>query len=192
LVSIEDWHIPYQQDELSLQAALQTLNALRAGPHEQPLMLAWLAQGNEPGLFQNAIDVPRHDCIQIILGRGLSATDEAFGTGFTLGSTAKSTMTEQGLHAWISRHLQSMLASLGECEQAVFREGAKLAFISACVALDRFDFTEWMDQPLCVVRDAIGLEQELLMAYYAVEQRRYPQNNASLRLLPSELQVVAF
>ena len=134
----------------------------------------------------------QHDCIQIVLGRGLLSTDEAFGFGFTLGSVCKGTMTEQVLHAYISRYLQAMLSSMNEQDQAVFREGVKMAFISACMALDRFDFTDWFEQPLRVVRDAVGLEQDLLLAYYAVEQRRYPQNTACARLLPPASQVVAF
>lgn len=175
---------------------MASLHDVSGASPAQPLMLQWTkhlhhSQAANP-VFHAEFNQLQHDCIQIVLGRGLLPTDEAFGFGFTLGSVCKGTMTEQVLHAYISRHLQTMLSSLNEQDQVVFREGVKMAFISGCVALDRFEFKDWLEQPLRVLRDAIGLEQEILLAYYAVEQRRFPQNLACARLLPPASQVVAF
>lgn len=196
LASPQDWHIPYHEQAQTLQSALASLNAATSATQQPALVLQWTEHlpGTQTGVdvFRTGFDQHRHDCIQIILGRGLLVTDEAFGFGFTLGSASKNIMTEQGLHAYISRYLHAMLASLNEQDQVVFREGVKMAFISGCVALGRFDFNQWLELPLRTLRDAIGLEHELLLAYYAVEQRRYPNNVASARLLPPSKQVVAF
>ena len=196
LASYQDWHIPYHEDVLSLQTALASLLEVAPTNPAQPLMLQWLdgLQGNNQGFqkCQTKLDRQQHDCIHIVLGRGLLDTDEVFTTGFALASACKGTMTEQSLNALISRSLHQQLASLNERELAVFRDAVKLAYISGCVGLERFDFSEWLDQPLRVLRDAIGLEHELLTAYYAVEQRRYPHNKASQRLVPASKQVVAF
>ena len=163
---------------------------------EQPLMLKCLSglRSADTGfqLFHGDIDQQKHNCIHIVLGRGMLSMDQAFTFGFTLGCAKKGTMTEQNLNAYISRYLQPSLAGLDDDELAVFRDAVKLASISSCVALDRFNFTDWLDLPIRVLRDAIGLEHELIAAYYAVEQRRYPQSKASQRLVPTPQQVVAF
>lgn len=192
MAAISDWHIPYHQQAPSLQTALDTLHDVTAYQQQAPLMRQWAAHLKATPVLHGGLNQQQHDCIQIVLGRGLLPTDEAFGFGFVLGSAAKGIMTEQALHAHISRYLHPMLLELAELDQAVFREGLKMAFISGCLALDRFNFNDWQEQPLRVLRDAIGLEQDLLLAYYAVEQRRYPQNRASARLLPPVQRVAAF
>ena len=40
-----------------------------------------------------------------------------------------------------------------------------------------------LDLPRCEIREKVGLEVDLLRAYYAIEARRYPDCEASRRLL---------
>jgi hypothetical protein len=40
-----------------------------------------------------------------------------------------------------------------------------------------------LDRPLGRIRASIGLEEDLLRAYYAIEARRYPTSVESQRLL---------
>lgn len=196
LVSSQDWHIPYHHDALTLQAAIATLPQSEPSPLEQSLMLQCLSNLNSADtgfqLFHGDVDQHKDNCIHIILGRGLLKMDQAFTFGFTLGCAKKGIMAEETLNAYISRHLHPSLARLNEDELAVFKDAVKLASISCCVALDRFNFADWQDQPIRVLRDAIGLEHDLIAAHYAVEQRRYPHNKASQRLAPASKQVVAF
>jgi len=70
----------------------------------------------------------------------------------------------------------------------VFREGIKLAYMSFCAPLETFDFTAWLDQALSELRAAVGLDTEILLAYYAIEKHRYPHIQASQRLLPEQAQ----
>jgi hypothetical protein len=196
LVSTQDWHIPYHHDALTLQAAIASLPQAELSQVEQTLMLECLSNLNSADtgfqLFHGDVDQHKHNCIHIVLGRGLLKMDQAFIFGFTLGSAKKGIMAEETLNAYISRHLHTSLASLNEEELAVFKDAVKLASISSCVALDRFNFADWQDQPIRVLRDVIGLEHDLIAAHYAVEQRRYPHNKASQRLVPASKQVVAF
>ena len=41
------------------------------------------------GLFAGNVSLYNHDCIHLLLGRGLRVKDEAFVIGFTMGSTKK-------------------------------------------------------------------------------------------------------
>ena len=45
------------------------------------------------------------------------------------------------------------------------------------------EFDRYLDTTLAEARHRIGLEVDLLLAYYAIERRRYPDNPASRRLL---------
>ena len=40
-------------------------------------------------LFTGAVDLFSHDCIHVLLGRGLLTKDEAFVIGYTMGSAKK-------------------------------------------------------------------------------------------------------
>ena len=194
--SYKDWHIPYTRDDMILQQALDSLSCVRADTIESLLMfkLAGNPKLNHTGLelFNGSLDVTQLDSIHILLGRGLLNIDAAFTAGFTLGSSKKIKRPEQSLVALVAKHLTPDVYAFSEEEMAVFKEGIRMAYISGCSPLDQFNFNEWLDQPIRTVRDAIGIEDELILAYFAVEQRRYPLSLASQRLLPPAQKIVAF
>ena len=194
--SYKDWHIPFTRTDITLQMALDSLNESRTDQLDLPLMIK-LAENPKFSqasmeIFHGLVDMQQHDCIHILLGRGLRIMDEAFTIGFTMGSSKKVTNSEQNLYAFITKHLYPDVYKFTNHEMAVLKDGIKLAYISYCSPLDQFNFNEWLDQPIGIIRDAVGIEDELILAYYAVEQRRYPESPASQRLLPPEKKVVAF
>ena len=65
----------------------------------------------------------------------------------------------------------------------VYRDAVRLGYVSACRRLDRVDFEPLQDLTLTEVRATIGLEEDLLRAYYAIERRRFPNSPESQRLL---------
>ena len=139
-------------------------------------------------IFKEGINQHQHDCIHSLLGRGLLPMDQAFVLGFTIGCSKKGSMPEHRLHSEVGRHFYKQLPLFSEAEGAVFKEGIKLAYMSFCAPLENFDFTPWYDLSLRQLRDAVGLESELVLAYYAVERHRYPHATASQRLLPNPAQ----
>lgn len=194
--SYKSWHIPITNPDITLKSALDSVREIRSGAEDSLLMIKLSANPvlKQSGLsvFKTDIDLLRHDCIHILLGRGLLEIDSAFTAGFTLGSSKKVTCSEPGVYAFIARHITPEVCPFSQDELAVFKEAVRLAYISGCSPLDLFNFSDWLDQPIGTVRDAAGIETELLKAYYAVEQRRYPRSPASQRLLPSEQKMVAF
>ena len=189
--SQQDWHIPFHQDSLGLRAALASMPPLSSFT-EVPLMLRLQRDPDLSFLgqlvFKAGLDQHQHACIHILLSRGLLPMDQAFALGFTLGSSKKGTMPEHRLHAEVGRHFYKNVPLFSESEGAVFKEGIKLAYLSFCAPLEGFDFTPWHDQALRKLREAIGLEPELMRAYFAVERHRYPHSLASQRLLPQPAQ----
>lgn len=187
----QDWHIPYHQDFLRLRDALASVPPL-ANLSQVPLMLRLQRDPDLSFLgqlvFKAGLDQHQHDCIHILLGRGLLPMDQAFAMGFTLGSSKKGSLPEHKLRAEIGRHFNKNVPLFSESENAVFKDGIKLSYLSFCAPLETFDFTPWHDRTLRELRQAIGLEPELVLAYYAVERHRYPHALASQRLLPSPAQ----
>lgn len=190
----QDWHIPYTKDDMSLRSALESISEIRTYHHTPPLMLtlAEQSQQQENPVFDERLDLQQHDCIHVMLGRGLLHADEVFSIGFTVASSIKVSTSEQHFYAKFGKRIFTLIGELTEYETIIFRDAVRLAYISACLALDKFDFQPWLDESISKVRDVLGLEAELILAYYAVEQSRYPNNIASQRLLVQPEQRIAF
>lgn len=186
-ISYQQWHTPINRDQLTLRAAHKSLSRVGADKEEVPLMIQLVENPKYkiPGLtlFHGAVDLEQHDYIHILLGRGLLDMDEAFTIGFTMGSTNKVTTTEEQLFTLIAQYLYPKVYQFGENEIEVFKNAVRLGYISSCPALDQTDFTSYLDLPLKVIREKIGLEAHLLLAYYEIEKQRYPDSTASQRLL---------
>lgn len=181
------WHIPYLRDQITLNEALESLHRVKAEQEEIPLMVQLVENPKYsfPGfnIFHGAVDLAQHDCIHIVLGRGLLEMDEAFTIGFTMGVTKKVTTTEEVLYTLMAKYLYPDIYKLEGEASDVFKNAVRLAYISGCQPLDKFDFTPYGDTSLDKLRNILGLESELIMAYYKIEKERYSDSLASQRLL---------
>jgi hypothetical protein len=186
-VSYKTWHIPFEHDALTLESAHKSMQAVRAGEGDIPLMVQLVENPKYrvPGirLFHGAVDLLQHDYIHIVLGRGLLAKDEAFTVGFTMGTTNKVTTTEETLYATIAKNLYPKVYQFDDDDIEVFKNAVRLGYISSCQALDQFDFYPYLKKPLKILREDLGLEKELLLAYYRIEKARYPYAPECRRLL---------
>ncbi|WP_455223467.1 hypothetical protein [Kaarinaea lacus] len=190
----QDWYIPFQQDQVSLRDAHQSMISVRASQDEIPLMVQLVENPKFqiPGirLFHGAVDLNQHDYIHIMLGRGLLDKDEAFTIGFTMGSTNKVTTAEENLYSLISQYLYPKVYQFDKDAVEVFKNAVRLGYISSCLPLDEIDFVPYLDSPLREVRRQISLEQSLLLAYYEIEKARYPTAKDSQRLLNTQSESV--
>lgn len=186
-VSYKDWHIPFSKDDLTLREARASLSALGARQDDIPLMVQLVENPrfDIPGIdiFHGAVDIKTHDCIHILLGRGLLPKDEAFVIGFTMGSTNKVTTLEENLYALFSKYLYPKVYQFDDEEIRIFKDATKLGYISDCQPLDELDYEKYLDWKLRDLRQDINLESDLILAYYRIERKRYPQSKASHRLL---------
>lgn len=109
--------------------------------------------------------------------------DEAFVIGFTMGSTNRVTATEEHLFALASKYFYPGPYKFTDDAIAVFKDAIRLGYISDCQPLSEIDYEQYMDLSLSDIRERIGLEVELLKAYYQIEKRRYPEDKASSRII---------
>ena len=182
-----NWHIPLANTDITLRQALDNLESVKADQQDIPLMVQLVENPKFrfPGfeIFHGAVDLQQHDCIHIVLGRGLSSIDEAFTIGFTMGTTNKVTTTEERLYGLISQYFYPTVYQFSENDIEVFKNAVRLGFISSCQALDTVNFDQLMDKSLKSIRHTLSLESDLLLAYYQIEQQRYPDIPACQRLL---------
>ncbi len=182
-----DWIVPLACAEVTLAEALDSAKHLAAAPHDIPLIVRLCENPSfeVPGFgFDGAVDLYDHDCIHVLLGRGLLSKDEAFVIGFTMGSTNRVSTTQEKLYSWASRFLYPKPYNFDAEDIHIFKDAVRLGFISDCRSLNRLEFRSMSKQKLADVRSTIGLETDLLQAYYRIEARRYPKAKASQRLVP--------
>jgi hypothetical protein len=182
-----DWIVPIDEESATLRQILENSAHLKAGQDDIPLIIQLVENPkfDIPGieLFNGAVDLHTHDCIHVVLGRGMLPKDEAFVIGFTMGSTNRVTTTEEKLFSLAAKYLYPGPFKFSDEEIHVFQDAVRLGFVSDCEPLSGIDYTQYMDLPLGHIREQIGLEAELLKAYYRIEKRRYPGDVASQRVI---------
>ena len=185
--SYKDWLVPLQQGDVLVKDALLSLKALGAPQEEIPLVVKLLENPdyNIPGLtlFHGAVDLHTHDYIHILLGRGLMPKDEAFTIGFTMGSTNQVGRIEEELFCLINQFFYPQLYRFGKEEIEIFKDAVQLGRMSMCQALNEVNFSDFEHSTIHGMRAALGIEEDLLQAYYAIEAKRYPRAVESGRLM---------
>ena len=182
-----DWIVPLAMDHWTLREILGSAAHMAAGQDDIPLVVQLVENPkfDIPGinLFNGAVDLFTHDCIHALLGRGMLPKDEAFVIGFTMGSTDRVTTSEERLFALAAKYLYPGPFKFSDEEIHVFKDAVRLGFVSDCRSLSAVDYKPYLDTPVGELRRTLGLERELIEAYYRIEQRRYPNDRASARLL---------
>lgn len=182
-----DWHVPLSAGTRTLREAHASLKRFALEQREVPLLVQLVENPrfDLPGIeiFSGATELGPHDYIHIILGRGLLPKDEAFVLGFTMGSSNRVGEIEERLYTLIARYLYPTGYRFDDEDVQVYRDAVRLGYVSDCRSLAEVDFGPLLDLPLQRVRRELGVEEDLLRAYYAIEQRRYPRSVESARLL---------
>jgi hypothetical protein len=156
-------------------------SAYAAMPRDPPGAVPWyvrlLENPRSPVALAGAIDLFGHDCIHIVLGRGLTPQDEAFVLGFTMGSS-RCPRWQAALFCWCARWLYrgSYRFQPRHCE--VYRAAFEAARSGGVKALDGIDFQSWLDVPLGQLRRWLGIAPGWLHSLYAEEARRWPSPSA--------------
>jgi hypothetical protein len=181
------WHVPLSRGEMALAEAHRTLQPFALQQREVPLLVQLVENPrfDLPGveIFSGATDLRKHDYLHLLLGRGLLPKDEAFVLGFTMGSTNRVGEVEERLFTLIARYAYPKTYRFDDEDVAVYRDAVRLAYVSDCRPLAEVDFNSMLDWPLGRIRQEVGVEEDLLRAYYAIEARRYPKSVESQRLL---------
>lgn len=172
---------------MTLAEALNRLEAIGNAAEEVPGIVRIMENPafNFPpfSMFKGRVSLEQHDCIHVLLGRGTTLIDEAFTIGFTMGSSHSISTTAAKVFCYVAGNWYPRAYRFPEAARRVFVDAVHLGMISGCLPLESVDFRPLMGKPLGEIRTELGVETELLRAYYQIEAKRNPDNKASSRLL---------
>jgi len=184
---IKNWFVPLSCGDKTLEQAYQELQSFGLQQDDVPYIIQIVENPkfDLPGfdIFHGATNLQTHDYIHILLGRGLLPKDEAFVIGFTMGSTDRVTATEERLYTFFAKYLYPREYRFTDGDVRIFKDAVRLGFVSDCKPLPQIDYSQYLHWPLREIRKALGIEEDLLRAYYAIEKRRYSTSLESQRLL---------
>lgn len=82
----DEWNPGLDTDGMTIAEVLATMPA--ADAEDVPEIIRRYENPESPEALPGAISLPRHDCIHVLLGRGLHVQDEAFVIGATMGAAS--------------------------------------------------------------------------------------------------------
>ena len=121
-------------------------------------------------LFTGAVDLFTHDCIHILLGRGLLLKDEAFVIGYTMGSAKKMARWRRNLFMFFSKYLYPKGYRFGEEERFIFNM-AVLAGSLCSLDLSKVNFEELLDLRISEIRRDLRISYDVIKHCYNLEKK---------------------
>ncbi len=185
--NVRQWFISIDEGEITLGQAMDKMKTIALDQESIPLIVQlvenpkWDIPGIE--IFDGSTDLETHDYIHLLLGRGVLPKDEAFVLGFTMGSTNRVSTLDEKLYGLMTRYLYPKHYRFSDEDFQVYRDAVRLGYVSDCTPLNTINYPELSELSLDTAREKIGIEPDLLKAYYRIEAKRYPDSFESQRLI---------
>ena len=179
----DEWNPGLDTDEMRLADVLASLPAAEA--EEVPEIIRRYENPESPEALPGAITLARHDCIHVLLGRGLHVQDEAFVIGATMGAASDITgeivdffiqvsTTEYPKHwRFQPEHIPSFRLGVGYSMDNL--KGRDLHLIP-------LEEEPWQSKTVRQARRDLGIVKEELRAYFRKAELLVPGTRASRRL----------
>lgn len=179
-VSWKDWNPGLDNDTLTLRQVYDSLPG--ANQEEVSRIVRLFENPSSPFAFKGAVSLERHDCIHILLGRGLLPQDEAFVIGFTMGTSKDISALESLLFKLVSKYLYPKYYRFSEHDHQVYELALQRGKECRIEKVYDFPFEEYMDWTLGDLREHIGVNKEKFLETYRKERALLPNTSASQRL----------
>lgn len=183
LLEWDEWNPGLDTDDMTLAEVLATLPAAQAG--DVPEIIRKYENPESPDALPGAISLARHDCIHVILGRGLHVQDEAFIIGATMG--AASDITDEAVDTFIrvSTTLYPKVWQFKPEHIPSYRLGVGYSvdnLPNKDLHLIPFEDEPWRSMTVRQIRKELGIVKEELRAYFRKAELLVPGTRASRRL----------
>ena len=179
----DEWNPGLDTDDMTLRDVLDTMPAANA--EDVPEIIRKYENPESPDALPGAIDLDRHDCIHVLLGRGLHVQDEAFVIGATMG--AASDISDAAVETFIrvstreypkhwrfeEEHIPSYRLGIGFAMDNL--RGKDLHLIP-------LEGDAWQSRRVGEARKALGIVKEELRAYFRKAELLVPGTRATRRL----------
>jgi hypothetical protein len=180
-ISYKDWLPPLECADLTMADVLNTLPANKAEEISQIVKL--FENPKSPIAFKGAVNLARHDCIHIILARGLLNQDEAFVIGFTMGTSKEISVLEEFLFKQISMRLYPKTYRFSREHLKAYKIGLELGKECLVSKIYEFPFENYKNEKISNLRTMLGISSDDLKKAFAAEKLQIQNSKASERLL---------
>jgi hypothetical protein len=176
-----DWNPGLGNGELSLQSVYDTLPDASADEIDQ--MVRLLENSASPYTGPSVARLRHHDCIRILLGRGLLNQDETFVLGYTMGTTREHLDDEQAqLFRAAAKLLYKPPYRMTDNDLIAFDLAFALGNKPEHRHIHKFDFDRALELDIGDIRRELGIDAKALKAAFREERLLLPGNKASERL----------
>lgn len=183
LLMWDEWNPGLDTDDMTLAEVLATLPA--ASAEEVPEIIRKYENPESPDALPGAISLRRHDCIHVLLGRGLHVQDEAFIIGATMGAASDITDAAVDTFIHVSTTLYPKVWQFKPEHIDSYRLGIGWAVDNvpnANLHLIPFEEEPWQSMTVREIRRKLGIVKEELRAYFRRAELMVPGTRASRRL----------
>jgi len=178
----EKWHIRLGK-QITLGEARDSMKSFALAQEDIPLVIKLVENPKyDIGLFAGYVDLFTHDCVHILLGRGLLLKDEAFVIGYTMGTSKKMFRWRRNLFMFCAKHLYPEGYDFGEDERFVFNMGV-LAGSKCEEDLSKVELDKLTDHEVGELRSLLGIDSNLLRSCFLAEKNLFKDSRESQRLI---------
>lgn len=178
--SWRDWNPGLDNDHLTMSAVLADLPANEQ--KEIAFVVRLFENPCSPIAFKGAISLARHDCMHVLLGRGLLAQDEAFVIGYTMGTSKTISAVSVWLFKKIARYVYRKPYNLGETDLMVYDLGFEQGQKCAVDRIYNYPLEKHTEMTLGELRALFGIDSASLKKAYQRERFLIPDSTVSQRL----------
>jgi hypothetical protein len=161
------WNPGLDEDERTLASVYERM------PRDSSSTIPWyvrlLENPASPLALAGSVDLFGHDCIHVLLGRGLLPQDEAFVLGFTMGSSRAYSALQAALFRFCARHVYQGNYRFNAVDSEVFAFALRAGRDWSGYPIHGIDFRAWLERPVRELRAAVGLDRAWLRSVYAAE-----------------------
>jgi hypothetical protein len=180
-IYLEEWYPGLQKETRTLSEILAEMPGYKQ--NEIPLFVWLLENPKSPIAMPGYIDLFNHDCVHIILGRGLLPQDEAFVIGFTMGNSTSVNKFHNFIFKTFSLYFYPKNFKLLKRDLFAFDLGFLYGRSRKIRNVNQMDFHEKSNFGIGEIRKMLDISQADLIEMRKKEAAQIPNTKESIRLL---------
>ena len=167
-----NWVPAFKSTRRKLSSFLSEMKSFKLHQDEVPLIIRLVENPKykTSKLFGGAVDLFTHDCIHVLLGRGLLPKDEAFVIGYTMGSGKKMKRWKRNLFMLFSKYFYPKEYKFGEEERFIFNMGV-MAGSKCPTNLAEINFNKYLSKQIGTLRKELKIDVDFLEKCYKLESK---------------------
>ena len=146
------------QDHRTLKDCLQNINGDRQS--DIPFMVRFLENPESIFPLPGKINLYNHDCLHILLDRGISLFDEAFVVGFTMGSDLKTNRLHLAVFEFLSNLLYPQQYKFDREQFKLFKIAFDYSRKLKVKNINHIDFKVYENKTVGEIRKLLGIDLE--------------------------------